>query len=139
MRALSLLSLPAKLQFGVMSGGIRPGRIFARRHLLFTQFPLILDRLDRCCGTTVGPFGVQALHGLLLAAGLPHGLLVGAFGLLFFPESRRPRLTSLYVAGAVRFPKIGTEQIHRDRKDYRGAVLAGDLRQRLEGAELRER
>ena len=100
-------------------GGTRPRWLFARRHLLFTQFPLVLDR---CCGKTVGPFRGQALHGLLLAAGLPYGLLVEAFGLLFFPESRRPRLTSLSVAGAVRTFKIGAEQIYLLAPALRGPI-----------------
>src|SRR5215204_6120192 len=86
---------------------------------------------------TVGPFRVQFLHGLLLAAGLSHGLFVETLGLLFLPTApRRPRLAGLFVAGAVRSSKIGAQQIYRDRKDHRGVVLRGDLGQRLEEPEL---
>src|SRR5215213_10014242 len=100
---------------------------------------LVSWRLRSASGCAVGSFGVQFLHGLLLAAGLSHGLLVEALGFLFFPESRRPCLTSLSVAGAVRPFKIGTEQIYRNRQDHGGVVLRRDLRQRLEEPELKRR
>src|SRR5215216_3148486 len=90
---------------------------------------------------TIGPFRVQTLHDLLLAAGLSHGLFVEALGLLFLPTAapRRPRLAGLSLARAVRTSKIGTEQIYRDRQDHRGVVLRRDLGQRLEEPELKRR
>ncbi len=45
-------------------------------------------------GTTVGSFGIQVQHSLLLVAGLSHILLVNTFGLpvLLPAKSLRPRL-----------------------------------------------
>src|SRR5215212_4779095 len=119
-------------------GGPRPWRLLARGRLLLAEFRSVFDRRR---GVTIGPFTVQALHGLLLAAGLSHGLLVGALGLLFLPAAapRRPRLAGLSLAGAVRTSKIGAEEIYGDRKDHGRVVLRGDLRQRLEEPELKRR
>src|SRR5215213_4097286 len=121
-------------------GGPRPWRLLARGRLLLAEFRSVFDRRR---GVTIGPpFRVQALHGLLLTAGLSHGLLVEALGLLFFPAAtppRRLRLAGLAVARAVRTSKIGTEEIYRNRKDHRGVVLGGDLGERLEEPELKRR
>src|SRR5215212_1396157 len=123
-----------------MLGGPWPHRLLRRGWLLLAEFRSVFDRRR---GVTVGPpFRVQALHGLLLAAGLSHGLLVEALGLLFLPAApppRRLRLAGLSVARAVRTSKIGAEEIYRDRKDHRGVVLGGDLGERLEEPELKRR
>src|SRR5215212_437856 len=119
-----------------MLGGPWPHRLLRRGWLLLAEFRSVFDRRR---GVTVGPpFRVQALHGLLLAAGLSHGLLVEALGLLFLPAApppRRLRLAGLSVARAVRTSKIGAEEIYRNRKDHRGGVLG----ERLEEPELKRR
>src|SRR5215212_4047217 len=119
-------------------GGPRPWRLLARGRLLLAEFRSVFDRRR---GVTIGPFTVQALHGLLLAAGLSHGLLVEALGLLFLPAAapRRLRKADLFLAGAVRTSKIGAEEIYRNRKDHGRVVLGGDLGQRLEEPELKRR
>src|SRR5215203_1750308 len=97
---------------------------------------LVSWRLRSASGCAVGSFGVQFLHGLLLAAGLSHGLLVEALGLPLLAAPSCPRLLGVTVAGAVRASKIRAQQIYGDRQDDRGVVLRGDLCQRLEEPEL---
>src|SRR5215204_4301140 len=70
-----------------MLGGPWPHRLLRRGWLLLTY---VRDVFDRRRGVTVGPFTVQALHGLLLAASLSHGLFVEALGLLFLPTAAPP-------------------------------------------------
>src|SRR5215208_5980582 len=123
-----------------MLGGPWPHRLLRRGGLLLAEFRSVFNRRR---GVTIGPpFRVQALHDLLLAAGLSHGLLVEALGLLFLPAAPPPRrlcLAGLSVARAVRTSKIGAEEIYRNRKDHRGVVLRRDLGQRLEEPELKRR
>src|SRR5215207_513099 len=114
-------------------GVTRPRRLLTRGWRLLAQVRGVFDRRR---SVTVGSFGVQFLHGLLLAGGLSHSLLVEALGFPFFPESCRSCLTRLSVARAVRDPQVGAEEIYRDRQDDRGAFLRGDLGQRLEEPEL---
>src|SRR5215212_8290171 len=119
-------------------GGPRPWRLLARGRLLLAEFRSVFDRRR---GVTIGPFRVQAQHGLLLAAGLSHGLFVETLGLLFLPAAapRRLRQAGLSLARAVRTPQVGAEEIYGDRKDHGGVVLGGDLGERLEEPELKRR
>src|SRR5215207_514484 len=117
-------------------GVTRPRRLLTRGWLLLAQVRGVFNRRR---GVTGGSFGIQFLHGLLLAAGLSHSLLVEALGFPFFPESCRSCLTSLSVARAVRGPQVGAEEIFRYRQDHRGAFLIVDFRKLLEEPELKRR